>query len=106
MTEKKAPDSKLNHDQQADASTADASSSDASSSDASSSDASSDRAGTGFFAVMHSVGAAMIGVQSSKNKERDFTHGKPIHFIVGGVIGTLLFLLVIWLLVKYLIATS
>lgn len=65
-----------------------------------------ERSGTGFFAVMQSVGAAMIGVQSSKNKERDFTHGKPLHFIIGGLIGTALFLLVIWLLVKYLIATS
>jgi hypothetical protein len=64
------------------------------------------RSGTGFWRVVQSVGAGMIGVQSSKNKERDFTHGKPIHFIVGGVIGTLLFLLVIWLLVQYLIASS
>lgn len=69
-------------------------------------DDSTERRGTGFFAVMQSVGAAMIGVQSSKNKERDFTHGKPIHFIIGGLVGTLLFLLVIILLVKYLIASS
>jgi len=64
------------------------------------------RSGTGVFAVMQSVGAAMLGVQSSKNKERDFTHGKPLHFIIGGLIGTLIFLLLIGLLVKYLIATS
>jgi len=55
---------------------------------------------------MQSVGAAMLGVQSSKNKERDFTHGKPLHFIIGGLIGTLIFLLLIGLLVKYLIATN
>lgn len=65
-----------------------------------------DRSGTGFWSVAQSVAAAMIGVQSSKNKERDFTHGKPIHFIVGGLIGTLLLLLVIWLIVQSLIATS
>jgi len=64
------------------------------------------RSGTGVLAVMQSVGAAMLGVQSSKNKERDFTHGKPLHFIIGGLIGTLIFLLLIGLLVKYLIATS
>jgi len=64
------------------------------------------RSGTGFLAVMQSVAAAMLGVQSSRNKERDFTHGKPLHFIIGGLIGTLIFLLVIGLLVKYLIATS
>jgi len=67
---------------------------------------SAERSGTGFFAVMQSVGAAMIGVQSSKNKERDFTQGKPLHFILGGLLGTLIFLLCIWMLVKYLIATS
>jgi len=47
----------------------------------------------------------MIGVQSRKNRERDFTQGKPIHFIIGGLVGTALFLLVIWLLVQYLLAT-
>jgi len=66
----------------------------------------SERSGTGFLNVMQSVAAAMIGVQSRKNKERDFTHGKPIHFIVGGLVGTALFLLVIWLIVQYLLATS
>ena len=64
------------------------------------------RSGTGFWSVVQSVGAAMIGVQSSKNRERDFTQGKPIHFIVGGLLGTVLFLLLIWLLVQYLLATS
>lgn len=64
------------------------------------------RKGTGFWNVAKSVGAAMIGVQSRKNKERDFTEGKPIHFIVGGLIGTVLFMLVVWLIVQYLLATS
>lgn len=64
------------------------------------------RKGTGFWSVVQSVAAAMIGVQSRKNRERDFTEGKPIHFIVGGLIGTALFLVVIWLLVQYLLATS
>jgi len=65
-----------------------------------------ERQGTGFWNVVQSVGAAMIGVQSRKNRERDFTQGKPIHFIIGGLVGTALFLLVIWLLVQYLLATS
>jgi hypothetical protein len=66
----------------------------------------STRSGTGFLAVTQSVLAAMIGVQSRKNKERDFKHGKPIHFIVGGLIGTILFIACIWLLVQYLMATA
>ncbi len=65
-----------------------------------------ERSGTGFWSVVQSVGAGLIGVQSSKNRERDFTQGKPIHFIIGGLVGTALFLLVIWLLVQYLLATS
>lgn len=64
------------------------------------------RSGTGFWSIVQSVGAAMLGVQSRKNRERDFTQGKPIHFIIGGVIGTLLFLFAVWLLVQYLLATS
>jgi len=48
----------------------------------------------------------MIGVQSRRNRERDFTEGKPVHFVVGGLIGTLLFVLAVWLLVRYLIATA
>ncbi len=56
--------------------------------------------------MVQSVLAAGIGVQSKANKERDFKHGKPIHFIVGGIIGTLLFIVGIWLLVQYILQTS
>ena len=65
-----------------------------------------DSKGTGFWAVVQSVLAAGFGVQSSVNKERDFAHGKPQHFIVGGIIGTLIFMLLVWLLVKYLLSSS
>lgn len=59
--------------------------------------------GTGFWAVVQSVLAAGIGVQSKANKERDFQQGRPIHFIVGGIIGTLLFVISVVLFVQYLI---
>lgn len=62
--------------------------------------------GTGFFAVLQSIAAAGLGVQSSKNRARDFQHGKAIHFVVGGVIGTLVFLLIVWVFVKVLIGTA
>lgn len=61
------------------------------------------REGTGFWAVVQSVLAAGIGVQSRANKERDFNHGKPLHFIVGGIVGTLCFVAGVWLLVQYLL---
>jgi len=62
--------------------------------------------GTGFMAVLQSVAAAGIGVQSSRNRKRDFEHGKPVHFIVGGLIGTALLLLAVWLFVRVLLATA
>lgn len=31
--------------------------------------------------VIASVAASFFGVQGSRNRERDFTHGKPWHFI-------------------------
>lgn len=65
-----------------------------------------DRKGTGFWSVVQSVLAAFIGVQSKANKERDFKHGKPIHFIVGGLIGTAIFIFCVWLLVQYILSTA
>jgi hypothetical protein len=45
--------------------------------------------------VALSVVAAAFGVQSSKNRERDFTTGNPIVFIAAGLIFTILFVLTI-----------
>ncbi|NBA97420.1 DUF2970 domain-containing protein [Pseudomonas sp. R5(2019)] len=45
--------------------------------------------------VLHSVIAAAFGVQSSKNRARDFTHGKPGHFIAVGVLFTVVFVLIL-----------
>lgn len=59
--------------------------------------------GTGFWSVVQSVMAAGIGVQSKANKERDFNHGNPLHFLVGGIVGTFVFVFCVWLFVQYLI---
>ncbi len=48
-----------------------------------------------FRQMLHSVLAGALGVQSSKNRARDFSHGKPSHFILLGVGFTLVFVLVI-----------
>jgi hypothetical protein len=50
--------------------------------------------------VMSSVAAAFIGVQSSRNRERDFSHGRPRDFIVIGLLFTVLFVLLVWGLVS------
>ncbi|MEM7210034.1 MAG: DUF2970 domain-containing protein [Pseudomonadota bacterium] len=61
--------------------------------------------GTGFWAVAHSVLAAGFGVQSRANRERDFTRGKASHFIIAGLIGTALFVLLVWGLVQLALRT-
>lgn len=48
-----------------------------------------------FWQMLHSVLAAAFGVQSGKNRARDFTHGKASHFIALGVGFTLVFILVL-----------
>ena len=42
-----------------------------------------------------SVLAAFFGVQSSANRERDFTRGRASHFIVLGLLATALLVLVL-----------
>jgi len=56
--------------------------------------------GQPLFTVIKSVAAAMIGVQSSKNREEDFARGKPGTYIAIGVVATVLFILAIWGVVK------
>lgn len=45
--------------------------------------------------VTKSVFAAFLGVQSSKNYQRDFSYGKPSQYIIIGLVGVLLFILTI-----------
>ncbi len=46
--------------------------------------------------VALSVLAAAFGVQSDRNRERDFKYGKAENFIIMGLIITVLFVLGIW----------
>ncbi|MBT8449945.1 MAG: DUF2970 domain-containing protein [Gammaproteobacteria bacterium] len=57
----------------------------------------------GPFDVVKSVLAAMFGVQSPENRERDFKHGKATHFIVTGIILTVIFVLVLISLVSSIV---
>lgn len=50
--------------------------------------------------ILQSILAGALGVQSGKNRERDFNLGKPSHFILMGVVFTLLFILTILGIVK------
>jgi len=50
--------------------------------------------------MLGSVLAAALGVQSGKNRARDFSHGKPSRFIILGVGFTVLFVLIVLGVVK------
>lgn len=53
-----------------------------------------------FREMLHSVAAAAFGVQSGKNRARDFSRGKPSHFILLGMLFTLVFALMLFGVVK------
>ncbi|MGE3772670.1 MAG: DUF2970 domain-containing protein [Gammaproteobacteria bacterium] len=56
--------------------------------------------------VAQSVLAAFFGVQSERNRQRDFEHGSGRAFVVAGLIGTALFVLVVVLVVKLVIGAA
>ena len=47
-----------------------------------------------FWQMLQSTIAAAFGVQSSRNRERDFTRGKASHFIFMGIGFTVIFVIV------------
>lgn len=56
-----------------------------------------------FWQVLHSVMAAAFGVQSAKNRSRDFTHGKPGQFLLVGLLFTVGFALTLFAIVKLIL---
>ncbi|MFM8331038.1 MAG: DUF2970 domain-containing protein [Candidatus Methylumidiphilus sp.] len=50
--------------------------------------------------VIGSVLAAAFGVQSSKNRERDFRHGNVATFVIVGIVATTLFILLLYSVVR------
>ncbi|WXL24032.1 DUF2970 domain-containing protein [Ectopseudomonas mendocina] len=50
--------------------------------------------------LLQSVLSAALGVQSGKNRARDFSRGTPGQFIILGVTFTILFVLMVYLLVR------
>lgn len=53
-----------------------------------------------FREMLQSILAAAFGVQSGKNRARDFSRGKPSHFIALGLMFTALFVVVLFTLVQ------
>lgn len=59
-----------------------------------------------FLQILMSTFAAAIGVQSNKNRERDFTGGNIYTYIAAGVIFTIVFVVVMVLVVKLVLKSS
>lgn len=59
-----------------------------------------------FKSTFKSVVSAFFGVQSNKNREKDFTQGKLSHFIIGGVIGVVIFITILVAIVNIVIPTT
>lgn len=57
-----------------------------------------------FLQMVGSVLAAFFGVQSKKNKERDFKHGNHKVFIAIGILMTLVFLATVITVVQIVVA--
>ncbi len=60
----------------------------------------------GLLDVLFSVLAAFLGVQSEKNRQRDFQYGRPVHYIVIGLLLTAVFVLVIWAVVQWVLHSA
>ena len=50
-----------------------------------------------------SVIAAFIGVQSNKNRQRDFTKGQFSHFIIVGILAAFFFIIFLMVVVSWVI---
>ena len=57
-----------------------------------------------FLQMLGSTLSAALGVQSERNRERDFSRGKASHFILMGIGFTVVFVIVMALIVKLVLA--
>ena len=57
-----------------------------------------------FWQIVFSTLASFFGVQSQKNRERDFQHGHPLAFITAGLILTIVFIITVVTVVKLVLS--
>jgi hypothetical protein len=56
--------------------------------------------------IVGSTIAAAAGVQSSRNRARDFQSGRPTHFIVAGIVFTVAFVIGMVLVVRAVLSAA
>lgn len=59
-----------------------------------------------FLQLLQSVLAALLGVQSESARHRDFSKGRPLHFIIIGVVATVLLVLIFAGIVRLILSVS
>lgn len=69
-------------------------------------DTTPERKGVSGLQVLQSTLAAALGVQSRKNRERDFQEGKASQFIFAGILFTLLFIGVMVIIVRTVLSNA
>ena len=56
--------------------------------------------------VIAGVLAAVLGVQSEKNRQRDFEHGSPHQFVIVAIIATIAFIGLVYAAVKIVLKVA
>lgn len=56
--------------------------------------------------VFGSVLASLFGVQSGRNRERDFTQGRPWVYVVVGLVVTVAFVMSVWFVVRMVLKSA
>jgi len=56
--------------------------------------------------VVKSIASAAFGVQSNRNREADFTQGNYRHFIIGGIVFTVIFVLTVAFVVSLVLKNA
>ncbi|SIQ78980.1 DUF2970 domain-containing protein [Marinobacterium stanieri] len=59
-----------------------------------------------FWQTLMSVLASFLGVQSERNRQRDFRTGRPLHYILTGLLMAALFVIVVILLVRWALSLA
>lgn len=69
-------------------------------------EANEERAGISTLQLIQSTLAGALGVQSSKNRKRDFANARASQFVIAGIVFTALFVGIMVLLVRTILSTS
>jgi hypothetical protein len=64
------------------------------------------KGGVGIWEVCKSMLMSFFGVQKESVRQRDFEKGKPLHFIIAGIVLTLMFIAILYGVVKLVLHSA